>query len=69
LLRALVNASQAIPPTCHANGVIDVGIVEKIKIWTETNSANRVAPPALCLRYTKKIDSQFWALKCLAGKS
>jgi hypothetical protein len=41
------------PPTCRANGVIDVEIVEKIKLWTEANSANRVAPPALCLRVTK----------------
>jgi hypothetical protein len=67
--KALANASQAIPPTCHANGVTDIEIVEKIKLWTETDSANRVAPPALRLRFTKKLNSQFWALKRLAGKS
>ena len=33
----LLYAAQAIPQTCHAQGVIDAEIAEKGHLWTETN--------------------------------
>jgi hypothetical protein len=33
----LLYAAQAIPPTCHATGVIDTEIAGKGHFWTETS--------------------------------